>query len=141
MTTQTAPRLALAPLDALGREIQEVLSVVRPRGPEEPEPAYVGYADAAAEAYFHLARESEPSAALSVVKHGTGASSHWWLVGEDDRIIDLTLSPANRRSVNADPAAAYPYEEGRGAMFRTGASKPSKRATAVIELVRARRRS
>lgn len=138
MSTTEPVTPALAPLDDLGREIQAVLELVSPRNGYEPDPVYGGYSDAAAEAYFHLARAREPGRALRVVKHGTGRSAHYWLTGEDGRIIDLTLTPADRRARKDDPSLAYPYERGRGSMFRTGASTPSKRAAAVMELVTSR---
>lgn len=130
---------SLAPADGLLREIQAVLDLVRPVAAEEPEPRYGGWSVSASEAYLHLAREAEPDRELRVIRHGSGASSRWWLADERGRVIDVALSPADRRAIRADPAAAYPYEKGRGAMFRTGPEKPSKRAAVLIELVRARR--
>ena len=132
-----APRLA--PADGLVREIQAVLDLVRPITPEEPEPAYGGYTVSASEAYLHLAREREPGRQLRVLRHGSGSAGRWWLADERGRVIDVTLAPADRRAIRDDPAVAYPYEEGRGAMFRTGPEKPSKRAAVLIDLVRARR--
>ena len=129
----------LAPPDPLVREIQGVLELVEPVGPEVPQPRFVGYSVAAAEAYMHLAREADPQRSLRVLRHGTGKEGRWWLADERGRVIDLTLSAADRKAVRTDPAARYPYEEGRGAMFRTGAEKPSKRAAVLLELVRARR--
>jgi hypothetical protein len=133
------PVPALAPADDTVREIQAVLDLVRPVAAEEPEPRYVGYSVAAAEAYLHLAREANGGRPLRVLRHGNGPDSRWWLADERGRVIDLALSPADRRRVRAEPLSRYPYEEGRGAMFRTGPEKPSKRAAALIELVRARR--
>lgn len=130
---------ALAPADALVREIHAVLELVRPVGSEEPQPRYGGYAVSASEAYLHLAREADPERQLRVLRHGNGKDSRWWLADERGRVIDLALSAADRKVVRADPDARYPYEEGRGAMFRTGPEKPSKRAAALVELVRSRR--
>ena len=129
----------LAPADGLVREIHAVLDLMRPAGPEEPQPRYAGYAVPAAEAYLHLAREAEPERRLRVLRHGSGPGAHWWLADERGRVIDLALSPADRKLVRASPETRYPYEEGRGAMFRNGAEKPSKRAAVLLELVRARR--
>ena len=129
----------LAPADPLVREIHAVLDLVCPVGSEEPVPRYAGYSVSAAEAYLHLAREADPERRLRVLRHGNGPDGRWWLADEQGRVIDLALSPGDRRAVRAEPSARYPYEEGRGAMFRTGAEKPSKRAAALLELVRSRR--
>ena len=129
----------LAPADALVREIHAVLELVEPVSSAPHEPRYAGYAVSAAEAYMHLAREADPERRLRVLRHGTGPGARWWLADERGRVIDLTLSPADRKVVRADPARRYPYEEGRGAMFRRGAKKPSRRAAVLLELIRARR--
>jgi len=129
----------LAPADNLVREIHSVLDLVRPEGAETPEPRSAGYAVSASEAYLHLAREADPERRLRVLRRGKGKGAHWWLADERGRVIDLTLSAADRKVIRADPTARYPYEEGSGAMFRTGAEKPSKRARVLLELVRARR--
>ena len=129
----------LAPADALVREIHAVLELVEPVASTLPEPRYAGYAVSAAEAYMHLAREADPERRLRVLRHGDGKDARWWLADERGRVIDLTLSPADRKLIRADSRRRYPYEEGRGAMFRTGAEKPSKRAAVLLELVRARR--
>ena len=129
----------LAPADDLLREIQAVLDLVRPVSAEEPHPRYGGYSVSAAEAYLHLARDDDPDRSLRVLRHGNGRDSRWWLADERGRVIDLTLSAADRKLIRAEPARRYPYEEGRGAMFRTGPERPSKRAAALLELVRSRR--
>lgn len=130
-------RPPLAPLDRLGREIQKVLDLVRPRYADEVEPKYDGYCGAASEAYLHLAGGRE--AGLRVMRRGDrDGSSHWWLEGPSG-VIDLTLSPADRRRLNNRHEPDYPYEEGEGAMFQNGYDRPSKRAAAIIELVESRR--
>lgn len=129
----------LAPADALVREIHAVLELVEPVSSQSPEPRFAGYAVSGAEAYMHLAREADPERRLRVLRHGSGPDARWWLADERGRVIDLALSAADRKALRADPALRYPYEEGRGAMFRTGAEKPSKRATALLELIRSRR--
>ena len=134
--TEAPPRLA--PLDDLGRRIQQVLDLVKPREADPPRPAYRGYGYSASEAYLHLSRELQPERELRVQKLGKGPGSHWWLVVPDGRIIDLALAAADRRDHRDGVTGGFPYEEGRGAMFRTGAHKPSKRAAAIIELVRSR---
>jgi len=128
----------LAPTDALGREIQAVLELIRPLPGADGVAKYDGYAVPASEAYLHLARERDPEIELRVVRHGSGNASHWWLTDSKGRVIDLTLSAADRRQLKLAPAGHYPYESGRGAMFRTGPGKPSKRAAAIIELVQSR---
>ena len=129
----------LAPADALVREIHAVLELVEPVRSRVPEPRYAGYAVSAAEAYMHLAREADPERRLRVLRDGSGKDARWWLADERGRVIDLTLSAADRKLIRTDPGRRYPYEEGRGAMFRTGAEKPSKRAAVLLELIRARR--
>ena len=136
MTTSQIDRPHLAPMDSLSREIQAVLDLIRPHSDTEAAPKFGGYAVSAAEAYLHLARERDPSAELRVVRNGSGREAHWWLADTAGRVIDLTLSPADRRQIKATPVDRYPYEQGRGAMFRTGPARPSKRAMAIIELVR-----
>ena len=130
---------ALAPADDLLRAIQAVLDLVCPVSSHDPHPRYGGYSVSAAEAYLHLAREADPQRILRVLRHGNGRDSRWWLADERGRVIDLTLSAADRKLIRAEPARRYPYEEGRGAMFRTGPERPSKRAAALLELVRSRR--
>lgn len=134
--TEQKEGVDLAPMDPLGREIQRVLELIRPRGPEAPEPRYAGYADAAPEAYMHLSR-MQGGPAPRVMRHKDGALVRWWLLDEAGRVIDLALAPADRRALKADPSRRHPYEEGRGAMFRTGPNRASKRAAAIISLVQA----
>jgi hypothetical protein len=129
----------LAPADPLVREIHAVLDLVCPVSSEDPAPRYAGYTVSASEAYLHLAREADPERQLLVLRHGNGRDSRWWLADERGRVIDVALSPGDRRALRADPSARYPYEHGRGAMFRTGPERPSKRAAALLELVRSRR--
>jgi len=65
-------------------------------------------------------------------------SNHWWLHGAAG-VIDLTLSPADRRKLKAGTVKGFAYEDGEGAMFRTGYKRPSQRASAIIELVKQQR--
>ena len=136
MPDVTTERPDVAPVDGLGREILAVLDLVKPKLEGETRPAYRGYGETAAEAYFHLSQERDPERELPVRKLGKGPEAHWWLLAEDGRVIDPSLNAQERRS--AKNGKGYPYEQGKGAMFRTGASKPSKRAAAIIELVRSR---
>ncbi len=137
MTQDEDATTCIAPLDALGREIQAMLDLVRPKLEPDPSPLYRGYGDVAAEAYFHLSSERDTGRSLRVRKLGKGPGSHWWLVAEDGRVIDPSLSAAENREARGGERP-YAYEDGVGAMFRTGASRPSKRAAAIIELVRSR---
>lgn len=131
-------RPPLAPSDSLGREIQRVLDLIKPVDVEEIEPKYEGYCGAASEAYLHLAGGRESG--LRVMRHGRrDGSSHWWLEDSSGRVLDLTLGPADLRWRKAHPRDLYPYEKGRGAMFQNGYKRPSKRAAAIIELVKSRR--
>ena len=126
-----------APNDALAREIQEVLECIRPEFQVEVDPRYDGYSVAASEAYLHLAGGRD--AGVKVMRHANGDKSHWWLEDDKGRVIDLTLSPADRRRRQVEPELTYPYAEGKPAMFRRGYAKVSRRGAAIIELVRARR--
>ncbi len=136
--TPTPPPTPFAPVDPLGREIQSVLEAIRPKSAEPTSPIYRGYALSASEAYLHLSRERSSEAEVRVRKHGRGDGCHWWLEDPRGRIVDLTLNAADRRAIKEDPSLRFPYEDGIGAMFRTGPHKPSKRAAAIITLVRAR---
>jgi hypothetical protein len=117
-------RPELASLDKLGREIQAVLELVRPvdRERDESHDRYDGYFGAASEAYLHL--KGGHDSGLRVMSH----DRHWWLVDEDGGVIDLTLGAADRREVKANPNKSFPYERGRGAMFRSRYRKPLRRA-------------
>jgi hypothetical protein len=129
-------RPPIAPSDALVREIQEVLDLIKPILVDEADPAYNGYGGAATEAYLHLAGGRDSG--LRVMRHGWGEGGHWWLEGPEG-VIDLTLGPADRRYLTEHPRASYPYEKGTGAMFQDGYERPSERAAAIIELVKSRR--
>jgi hypothetical protein len=133
--------LELAPLDPLGREIQRVLDLIKPQYAEGDEPGweYEGYCGAASEAYLHLAHERGEAERVRVMRGSTDGASHWWLVDASGRVIDLNLSPSDRRWLKEHPGHRYPYGDGRGAGFRNGPKRPSKRAAAIIELVKSRR--
>ena len=130
---------ALAPLDPLGREIQQVLELIMPLEAYERTPRYDGYCGVASEAYLHLAGGRDADVRVMRAANGDG-SSHWWLMGPRG-VIDLTLGPADRRRIARSPRTSYPYETGRGKMFQNGYARPSKRAAAIIALVRLRRRA
>lgn len=65
-------------------------------------------------------------------------TSHWWLEGEAG-VIDLMYSARDRKRLKAGEVEGFPYEDGRGAMFQNGYDRPSKRAAAIIELVKSHR--
>ncbi len=129
----------LAPLDALGRKIQRVLDDVKPHlsaAGEPPNPnSYDGYCGAASEAYLYLAGGRDSG--LKVKRLGDGEFNHWWLEDESGRVIDLTLGPTDRRRLRKHPRKGHPYEQGNVTMFRRGYARPSRRAMAIIRLVRA----
>ena len=105
----------------------------------DTEPKYDGYCGAASEAYLHLSGGRDSGLKVKRRDNPDGGS-HWWLEGPKGA-IDLTLGPADRRDVAQHPRKRYPYEKGTGTMFQNGYSRPSKRAAAIIELVKSRRAS
>ena len=128
------PRPPLLSLDKRGRQIQAVLELVRPDLPDEGGNRYDGYCGAASEAYLHLAGGRGANLRVMRLAKGDG-TSHWWL--ENDKgVIDLTLSPADITWHRNHPKDGYRYEDGTGAMFRSGYARPSKRARAIIALVK-----
>ena len=129
-----APRPRLAPLDDLARAVQRVLR----ENPPEIKPEYAegvaqfdGHCYAASEAYFHLAnlngRELQP------MQLRRGTSSHWWLVDDKGRVVDLTLGRNDRPRPGDDPG--YPYEDGVARPFRWTKDGPSRRARHIMEAV------
>lgn len=136
----STPPLRLAPLDSLAREIQHVLELVKPlQSSDDGDPMYSGYCGVATEAYLHLAGAKRPDLKVMRTGHDDG-TSHWWLIGPSG-VIDLMYGPSDRRKLHRGLLDPYPYEEGRGAMFQNGYKRPSKRAAAIIELVRSRRQT
>lgn len=130
--------LELAPLDPLAREIQQVLELVKPlQLNDSHEPSYNGYCGVATEAYLHLAGSRSPQLKVMRAGHSDG-TSHWWLIGPRG-VIDLMYSAADRRKLRSGQWDPYPYENGNGKMFQGGYDRPSKRARAIIELVKSRR--
>jgi hypothetical protein len=129
------PRVAeerpdLAPMDARTRAIQRALDLIKPF---DYEYGYDGYCGAATEAYLHLSGGRHADLRVKRADNSDG-SSHWWLVGSRG-VIDVTVSPQDRRDLRAHPHHGYPYEDGRGAMFRTGYERPSRRAQVIIDIV------
>ncbi|HEY7267029.1 MAG TPA: hypothetical protein VH501_04985 [Solirubrobacterales bacterium] len=111
----------LAPADKLKREIQAVLT--------EDLDAGQGFAYVGAEAYFHLAGGYE--AGLHPVHLKYRGKSHWWLIDEENRVIDLTLGPGE--------SSSFPHERGKRRPFRHTPAGISRRARTIVERVRARR--
>lgn len=109
----------LAPANKLGHEIQAVLT--------EDLDAGQGFAYIAAEAYFHLA--GGRGAGLRAMHLKYRDKSHWWLVDEDDRVIDL-VPPGS---------PAFPYERGQPRPFRYTPAGLSSRARTIVERVEAKR--
>jgi hypothetical protein len=131
----------LAPRDSLVKEIQSVLDLVEPHDyGNDLRPGdgrYDGYCGAATEAYLHLAGGRDSGLRVKRLGHETG--SHWWLEDADGFVIDLTLGPADHRYLKKHPKHLMRYEDGRGKMFMGGYMRPSKRAVAIMELVKGRR--
>src|SRR4051812_38658802 len=99
-TPKTATGPDLAPLDALAREIQAVLDLVKPMlAPISDEPTYNGYCGVATEAYLHLAGGRDSGLQVKRADNGD-ETSHWWLEGPDG-VIDLMYSAADRKRIRA----------------------------------------
>ena len=116
-----SPNRSLAPADKLKREIQAVLT--------DDLDAGQGFAYVGAEAYFHLAGGYE--AGLHPMHLKYRGRSHWWLVGSDGRVIDLTLA--------ARESSDFPYDRGARRTFRYTPAGLSRRAQTIVERVKARR--
>jgi len=132
----------LAPLDESARQIQRVLDLIKPDlGPDyEAETGkYEGYCGAAAEAYLHLAGGRDSGLRVMRRRNRDG-SSHWWLEGPLG-VVDLTLSHSDRQALKRGEIDQYPYEDGQGAMFRSGYSKMSKRAETIVHLMKRQHQS
>lgn len=91
-------------------------------------PNRVAFSD---EAYFFLGGGKD--AGLQPMQLTRRRGSHWWILKDDEIVIDLTLRPR-------EGPGDYPYENGtpRGFM-QTGYKRPSKRAAQLIERVQRQR--
>jgi len=89
-----------------------------------------GHCYAASEALFHLLGGVDSSWRPMRAKDEAGIV-HWWLVNEDDARLDVTA--AQYTSLGKSP----PYDSGVRGAFLTGYAKPSKRAVAIIDRVKA----
>ena len=139
MATRKRTRVEVAPSDRLAREIQAVLSdgLIKPeyQVDRSGRAGYDGHCYHAAEAYRYLSPRGH---ALTVMNRKDEEHSHWWLVDERGRVIDLTYGPDDKRS-------RYQYQLGRARTFLKGKGRDglSWRAEEVVERVeraRGRRR-
>jgi hypothetical protein len=121
---------SLAPADKLKREVQAALTEeLRSETHRVGHGRYDGFAYVAAEAYFQLAGGYD--AGLHPVHLKRRGKSHWWLVDEGGRVIDLTLAPRETSS--------FPYQRGKRRPFRYTPAGISRRARTVVERVTAGR--
>ena len=123
-------KVVLAPADKLKREIQAALTdELAQEGYRSGFGRFDGFAYVAAEAYFHLAGGYDSG--LHPMQLRRRGKSHWWLVGADGRVIDLTLGPRE--------SSEFPYHRGERRPFRYTRAGISRRAQTVVERVRAAR--
>lgn len=110
-------------LDDLAAQIRAALTddLLKPEYRNGARP-YAGHCYVASEAYFHLAGGASAGLRVAGVRHE--GTQHWWIVGADGRVVDLTAEQF---------VTPVPYARGRGRSFRT--PQPSKRARVVIERV------
>ena len=121
-----ATKLPLAPADRLKREIQAALTEeLRSDRHRTGHGRYDGFAYVAAEAYFHVAGGIDAGLQPMQLRHR--GRSHWWLLDEQGRVIDLTLAPRE--------TSDFPYHRGHRRPFRYTPAGISHRAGAVIQRV------
>ena len=99
--------------------------------PRDPDPAveFGGYCARSCAAYLYLVTHDEraallaadPEVSLKRAKPKGYDDSHYWLVNSAGAILDLNLG-------GFDKAAAFPYEQGKGAGLRRDRSDPTKPA-------------
>ena len=122
---ETDKRYVVAPINRLGRAIRAVLTpdLLRPeyRGGSRP---FAGHCYVATEAYYHMVGGKNAGYKPMKLRHEN--STHWYLVGPNDLIVDLTAEQFE---------TPVPYSDGRGCGFLTSA--PSLRARTVIDRVHA----
>jgi hypothetical protein len=130
MATATEPKLA--PSDSMKRAVQAVLTdeLADPRH-RTGHGRYDGFAYVAAEAYFHLAGGRDAGLRPMQLKHR--GKSHWWLLDPSGRVIDLTLAPRE--------SSGFPYRRGKPRPFRYTPAGISRRAKAIVERVKAAKRT
>ena len=126
-------RLALEIQAVLNEDLRNGAKLMRPQDRLHAlaENTLDGYCAAAAGAYFFLGGDREAGLQPMQLTHRYG--SHWWIVKDGTRIIDLTVRPG-------DDEPDFKYEKGtpRGFM-QHGYKRPSKRAQTIIDRVKARR--
>jgi hypothetical protein len=121
---------ALAPADKLKRDIQAALDDdLRSDEHLLGHGRYDGFAYPAAEAYFHLAGGYAAGLTPMHLKHR--GLSHWWLLDNRGRVIDLALAPRE--------TSDFPYHRGQRRPFRYTPAGLSRRARTIVERVRASR--
>ena len=121
---------SLAPADELKREIQAVLTDELAQDQYRSGfGRFDGFAYVAAEAYFHLAGGAD--AGLHPMQLKRRGKSHWWLVDESGRVIDLTLGPRENSS--------FPYARGKRRPFRYTPAGISRRALTIVKRVKSKR--
>jgi hypothetical protein len=122
--------MKLAPADKLKREIQAVLTeeLIQDQY-RSGHGRFDGCAYVAAEAYFHLAGGA--GSGLQPMQLKRRGKSHWWLLDDKGRVIDLTLGPREKSN--------FPYHRGQKRGFRYTPAGISKRAQTVVDRVRAAR--
>jgi hypothetical protein len=124
------PKPKLAPADTLKREIQAVLTDELAQDQyRSGHGRFDGFGYVAAEAYFHLAGRYD--AGLQPMQLKYRGKSHWWLLDQSGRVIDLTLGPRETSS--------FPYHRGHRRTFRWTPAGISRRAQTIIERVKAAR--
>ena len=120
----------LAPADGLKREIQAVLDPSEVKDQHRSgHGRFDGHAYAAAEAYFKLAGGYDTG--LRPVQLKRRGRSHWWLIDESGRVIDLALAPRE--------SSDFPYDRGVRRPFRHTPAGISQRAQAIVDRVKAAR--
>lgn len=124
------PQTKLAPADELKREIQAAFD------PSEVKPAqrsgfgrYDGLAYIGAEAYFHISGGADSGLRSMQLRYR--GKSHWWLVDQDGRVIDMVLGPREK--------SEFPYQRGRRRPFRYTPAGMSRAAAVLVERVSAAR--
>ena len=141
--TGASPRLVLRRRDPLALEIQRVLTDDLASGARLMQAPYRrhaveansldGYCAVASAACFFLG--GGRAAGLQPMQLTHCGGSHWWIVKDEQSIIDLTIRPG-------DDPGSYPYERGRPRGFmQTGYVRASRRAAELIARVEATRRA
>jgi hypothetical protein len=122
----------MAPADKLKRKIQAALTDdLRSDEHRLGRGHYDGFAYVAAEAYFQLAGGYAAGLQPMHLKHR--GKSHWWLLDERGRVIDLSLGPRE--------TSEFPYQGGKRRTFRYTPAGLSRRARTIVERLEGRRKT